>query len=69
MARYRRDPSWIEVRFEGECARCQRAIRRRERAFFYPESRALYCDDEECGKAASRDFVAHAFDDESNRCM
>ena len=69
MARYRRDPRWIEVRFEGECAKCKRPIRRGERAFFYPEDRALYCDGEECGKAATRDFAAHAFDDGNNQCM
>jgi hypothetical protein len=69
MARYKCDPRWINVKFDGECARCERPVRCGERAFYYPEDRSLYCGGEECGKAASREFDARAFDEENDRYM
>jgi len=69
MARYKCDPRWINVRFDGTCARCQRPVRHGERAFYYPEDRSLYCDGEKCGNFASSDFSARSFDEENNRCM
>jgi len=69
MRRYKCDPRWINVRFKGECARCRRAIRTGEYAFYYPEDRSLYCAAEECGGAASREFSARAFDEDNNTSM
>jgi hypothetical protein len=69
MPRYKSDPRWINVKFDGACVRCKRPIRRGERAFYFPEDRLLYCEREECGKAASREFGARAFDEDNNRCM
>jgi hypothetical protein len=70
MARYKGDPRWIVVKFKGNrCARCRRLINPGERGFYYPEDRSLYCEGEQCGKAASREFGARAFDEENNRCM
>jgi hypothetical protein len=69
MRRYKCDPRWINVRFEGECVHCKLQIRRGERAFYYPEDHSLYCEAEECGKAASREFSARAFDEENNTSM
>ncbi|MGO9605231.1 MAG: hypothetical protein ACLQAT_17890 [Candidatus Binataceae bacterium] len=43
MPRYKCNPRWITVRFEGNCTRCKRAIHPGERAFHYPEDRSLYC--------------------------
>src|SRR5216683_6106655 len=66
MPRYKSDPHWISVRFKGNaCVRCKRLINPGERAFYYPEGRSLYCDGEECGRAASREFNACALDDEN----
>lgn len=70
MRHYKCDPRWITVRFKGStCARCKRHIHPGERAFFYPEGRSLYCDGDDCGKAASREFSASAFDEENNTSM
>jgi hypothetical protein len=69
MRRYKCDPRWINVRFEGKCVRCKRPIHTGERAFHYPEDRSLYCEGEECGKAASREFSAQVFDEENNTSM
>lgn len=42
MAKYKSDPRWISVKFDGSCARCKSVIRRGERAFYYrPGSLAL----------------------------
>ena len=65
MAKSRSDPRWINVKFNGSCGRCKSVIRRGERAFYYPQDRSLYCERENCGQAASRDFRAHVFDEES----
>jgi hypothetical protein len=64
MAKYKSDPRWINVKFDGSCARCKSVIRHGERAFYYPQDRSLYCERENCGQAASRDFSAHVFDEE-----
>jgi hypothetical protein len=63
MAKYKSDPRWITVKFDSGCARCKSAIRRGGRAFYYPQDRSLYCERDNCGQAASRDFTAHAFDE------
>jgi hypothetical protein len=64
MAKYKSDPRWISVKFDGSCARCKSVIRRGERAFYYPQNRSLYCERDNCGQAASRDFSARVFDEE-----
>jgi hypothetical protein len=69
MRRYKCDPRWIKVRFEGECVRCKRPIHAEERAFYYREDHSLYCGAEECGKAASGEFSARAFDEGNNTSM
>ena len=51
------------------CLRCKRSIHPGERAFNYPEDRSLYCEAEDCGKAANREFSARAFDEEDNTSM
>jgi hypothetical protein len=69
MPKYKSDPRWINVKFEGGCVRCKWPIRRGERAFYYPEGRSLYCDRENCGQAASREFTACLSDEENNSSM
>jgi hypothetical protein len=64
MAKYKNDPRWINVKFDGTCTRCKSVIRRGERVFYYPQDRSLYCERENCGQAASRDFNAQVFDEE-----
>ncbi len=69
MAKYKSDPRWLNVKFDGSCARCKRPIRRGERAFYYPRDCSLNCDSENCGQAASHDFTARVFDENSNGSM
>jgi hypothetical protein len=70
MSRYKCDPRWIIVRFKVRtCGRYKRPIGLGERAFLYPEDRSLYCDGDDCGKAASREFSASSFDEENNTSM
>jgi len=69
MRRYKCDPRWITVRFEGNCLRCKRAIHPGERTFYYPEDRSLCCEADDCGKAASREFSARAFDEQNNTSL
>ncbi len=65
MTRYKSAPGWITVKFKGNaCLRCKRQIHLGERAFYYPVDRSLYCDGELCGKTASREFVAFAWDED-----
>jgi len=66
MRRYKCDPRWITVKFKGNtCVRCKRSIHPGEPAFYYPEDRSLYCEAEDCGKAASREFSARAFEEDN----
>jgi hypothetical protein len=69
QTRYKGDPRWITVRSESICTRCRRRIYAGDRAFYYPEDRSLYCQAQECGKAASREFSARALDEENNTSM
>jgi hypothetical protein len=62
--RFKADPKWINVRYPARCAEpnCQTEINSGERAFYYPNDKALY--GARCGHAekAERDFNAHRID-------
>lgn len=40
---------WIEARYDTKCRECGVPIRQGDRAFWTPEERSLYCDDNGCG--------------------
>ena len=63
MARYSNDPRWVTARFDSECTGCRKTIRRGQPAFYYPRTRDVLCDRDDCGGQASRDFEAAAFDE------
>ena len=69
MPRYSNDPRWITAKFDSTCGRreCQGPIKKGQRVFYYPSSRSCYCEKDECGGQASRDFEAAAAD-ESGCC-
>jgi hypothetical protein len=70
MRRYKYDPHWITAKFKGDvCVRCKRPIHPGGRTFDYADDRSLYCETENCGKAADRDFSVRAFDEEHNTSM
>lgn len=48
------DPRWIEVRYPATCMKCGAAIPEGARGYYYPKTRAMYC--EEHGQAAEADF-------------
>ncbi len=58
-----RDPFWLEARYPGMCSACNRTVRAGERAFYYPNSKSLFCEASGCGGMASADFEAARFDD------
>lgn len=63
--RYSRDPKWLTVKYACKCSKCGKAIKQGERGFYYPSDRSMFCEGEECGGNASRDFESCAFDEAS----
>ena len=63
--RYGGDPFWLTAKFSGKCARksCGRVIPAGGRAFYYPRTKALYCDSPGCGQAESSSFESAAADE------
>jgi hypothetical protein len=60
--RYNNDPYWLTARFNSDCAKCHKHIKKGDRIFYYPNGRKAYCEDP-CGKEASADFEAAAQDE------
>lgn len=63
-AGYSGDPRWIDVRYPTTCSKCGRSIQKGEKAFYYPNGKQFYCDHDDCGGQASRDFGANVFDED-----
>lgn len=65
MSRYSNDPRWITAKFDSVCTRkdCGEIIKKGERCFYYPSARSCYCQKDDCGGQASRDFEAAAHDE------
>ncbi|MDG2124886.1 MAG: hypothetical protein P8J87_14380 [Verrucomicrobiales bacterium] len=63
MSRYSGDPYWLTARFNGKCHSCDQAIRKGDRAYYYPRERRLYGDPCGCGQEHAADFEAHAADE------
>jgi hypothetical protein len=59
-----RDPYWLTCRRSGKCARCKDTIEKGDEAFYYPSSRALYCDEAMCGQDESMAWLSFKGDDE-----
>lgn len=58
-----RDPYWLECRSNLKCARCGAEIKRGDRAFYFPNTRTLHCEGDDCGGQSARDFEAARFDE------
>lgn len=69
MPRYSRDPYWLTAKFDSKCTKkgCDATIKKGDRAFYYPSSKSCYCQKDECGGQASRDFES-ACQDEAGMC-
>ena len=61
--KYGRDPHWLYAIYSGKCTKCGRSVKAGERIFYYPNTRTVYCDGDDCGGAAARDFSAAVFDE------
>ena len=61
------DPFWLIVKRLGKCARkeCARMIVKGDRAFYYPLTHSIFCDNQECGWKESRAFDASRQDERS----
>ena len=65
MARYKRyagDPRWITCKYPGQCRKCGGPILRGAQAYRYKDG-SLYCQGDQCGRAAEREFAAAAADE------
>ncbi len=60
---YSKDPYWMTTKYPGKCAKCGKRINRGDQVFYYPRTKALFCNNDDCGGAADRDFNSCAFDD------
>ena len=65
MARYRRDPRWIEARFGSPCAGCSEPIEKGAQAYYVPLARKTYC--RKCGEPMAARFEAEAWDEDQGR--
>lgn len=63
--RYSGDPRWITTRYRGTCANCAAPIRRGEAAFYYPRTRDLFCNKQNCGPTEASLFYSAAADEEA----
>jgi ribosomal protein L32 len=63
--RYKNDPKWIKAKYYSKCSKCGKEILKQSACFWYPLDKSVYC--EECGKVASAQFEAEAFDEEMLR--
>ncbi len=59
-----RDPYWCQVRYACKCASCLKPIKVGESGFYYPASRAMYCNAINCGQNAALDFQTAKQDEE-----
>ncbi len=62
MSRYSRgrDPYWLTARFDSKC-KCDQAIRKGDRGFYYPNTKTLLCA--KCSDKAAAEFSAAVADE------
>ena len=63
MRAYPRDPYWLQTKFNSNCSRCKATIRKGARAYYYPNSKSILCDSDDCGGDAARQFESMRFDE------
>jgi hypothetical protein len=52
---YRGDPYWLNARFDSQCKKCGKKIKKGDRIFYYPKTKSPYCE-KPCGELAEKDF-------------
>lgn len=63
--RYSNDPYWLATKHPGHCAGCGGSFPAGAKVFYYPKGKHCYGGPCKCAEAASRDFEAAAWDEES----
>ena len=62
MKKYFNDPRPITVRYQGNCAECNKILKRCTEAYYWPPDGKLYCLT--CGQSEYRQFISAAADEE-----
>jgi len=57
------DPRWITARFPSRCDGCHQPMQAGDQIFYYPNSKTVFCNREDCGKRESRHLEAAIFDE------
>jgi hypothetical protein len=57
------DPHWLDARFPGHCSRCSRPTKTGDSVYYFPQSRTIFCNSEDCGKHEARQVEAALFDE------
>jgi len=55
------DPYWLTARYPGACKGCGAAIRKGDRAFYWPKGKRIECT--VCGDHSERRFLAETADE------
>ena len=53
-----RDPYWLAARFSSDCAKCGRTIKAGEQIYYFPNSKTVFCDADDCGQHEARQINA-----------
>ena len=61
--RYRGDPYWLRAKFTAICSGCGGPIKVGDHCFYYPNTKAIFCAAEDCGKRMHREFAEAAEDE------
>lgn len=61
---YPGDPYWIKAKYKTKCKCCGTEIKVGEDAYYFPKTKAVFCDGEGCGKKEYSGFRAIAEDEE-----
>lgn len=59
---YSRDPRWLTARFPSTCKECGETVRKGQKAFYFPATKAIFC--RTCGQPHSARFEAERFDED-----
>lgn len=69
MAKFARDPYWLNARFDSTCSKCGRPIKKGQKIFYYPNGKQVLCTNPNppsgatCGGQASAEFESAKADE------
>lgn len=62
MNHYNNDPKWLTARFNSTCVKCKNTIKKGTEIFYYPKTKAVFC--EACAEIESKSFDAIVQDED-----